>query len=111
MCAAGTALLQRHRILYPRKRTHGRHLALLAAAFAALKIQPPQLFKALGELLKQQRHVLGLLGPQESMLLLWAFARVQYKDPPAELLLLQRATTQVIVLLHLASQFSQSFRS
>lgn len=90
----GASLLQRHRLLQPSKRVHGRHLALLAAAFAALKLHPPQLFQALGELFKQQRYVLGLLGPQESMLLLWAFARVQHMDAPAQLLLIQRAVTQ-----------------
>lgn len=95
MCYAGASLLSRPKILYPRKRSHGQHLALLAAAFAALKLYPPQLFRALGELFKQQKHVLWLLGPQESMLLLWAIAEVQHKDPPAQLLLTQRATTQV----------------
>jgi hypothetical protein len=45
--------------------------------------------------LKQHRQVVKLLGAQESMLLLWALARVGHRDPPAQLALTQRATTQV----------------
>ncbi|KAF6254162.1 hypothetical protein COO60DRAFT_1642574 [Scenedesmus sp. NREL 46B-D3] len=87
--------LLRRRLFQPRRRRQALRLALLAASFAALALHPPQLFQAIGELLKQQRQVLKLLGPTESMLLLWAFGRVGHSDPPAQLLLTQRATTQV----------------
>lgn len=60
---AATHLLQRCPLQFS-KRRHGHQIALLAAAFAALKLYPPQLYKALAEHLKQHRHVLKLLGPQ-----------------------------------------------
>jgi hypothetical protein len=92
--ATATQLLRR-RHYQPRHRRQALRLALLAASFAALKLHPPQLFRAIGELYKQQRQQLKLLGPTESMLLLWAFGRVGHTDAPAQLLLTQRAATQV----------------
>jgi hypothetical protein len=93
--AATATQLLRRRQYQPRHRRQILRLTLLAASFAALKLHPPQLFRAIGELFKQQRQQLKLLGPTESMLLLWAFGRVRHRDAPAQLLLTQRATTQV----------------
>ncbi|KAF8066274.1 RAA3 [Scenedesmus sp. PABB004] len=98
LAVSGAALLRQGGLLAPSRRAHGRALALLAGGFAALRLHPPQLFRALAELLKRQRRVLALLGPEESMLLLWAFGRVGHADPPAQLLLTQRAATQVGML-------------
>jgi len=91
------ARLLRKRDLRLTKRSHGTHITLLAAAYCALKLYPPQLFRSITELLKQQRSVLRLLGPQEAMLLCWSLARLQHCDLPAQLLLTQRAASQVRV--------------
>eukprot|EP00775_Hariotina_reticulata_P005134 gene5134-5374_t len=88
------AKLLRMRDMRLTQRSHGTHIALLAAAYSSLKLYPPQLFRSITELLKQQRSVLKLLGPEEAMLLCWSLAWVQHHDLPAQLLLTQRATTQ-----------------
>jgi hypothetical protein len=108
---AATQLLRRRQI-QPHRRRQALRLALLAASYAALKLHPPQLFTAIGELFKQQRQLLKLLGPTESMLLLWAFGRVGHSDPPAQLLLTQRAATQVgfWLRLHAAVLFISSLQ-
>jgi hypothetical protein len=62
---AATHLLQRCFLQFS-KRKHGQQLALLVGAFAALKLYPPQLFRAVCEHLKQHRQVIKLLGPQVS---------------------------------------------
>lgn len=62
-CRTATHLIQRCPLQFS-KRKHGQQLALLVAAFAALKLYPPQLFRAVCEHLKQHRQVIRLLGPK-----------------------------------------------
>lgn len=63
MTHTATHLLQRCPLKLS-KRRHGQQLALLAAAFAALRLYPPGLYRALGEYIKQHRTVVKLLDPQ-----------------------------------------------
>jgi len=90
------ARLLRKRDLHLTKRSHGTHIALLASAYGALKLYPPQLFRSISELIKQQRSAGA--GSQESMLLCWSLAKLQHHDLPAQLLLTQRAASQVRVM-------------
>jgi hypothetical protein len=61
-----------------RTRRRVSQLAGLAGAFGALRLRPPRLLDAIAEALKQEQvpTPLALLGPWESVMLVWAFGRL-----------------------------------
>lgn len=60
---AGAHLLQRSPLTFS-KRKHGQQIAMLAGAFAALKLYPPQLLGAVCEHIKVHKYIISLLGAQ-----------------------------------------------
>ena len=107
---AGTLLLERGAVKFSTQR-RASQLAGLLSAFAALRLRAPRLLSAATDAAKHQQapSVTALLGPWESVLLVWAVGRLapgqrgalgppsqqQGVDPVLWTLLQDRATTLV----------------
>ena len=81
---AAAQLLERGAVSLGARR-RASQLAGLVGAFAAMRLRPPRLLAAVAEVLKLQQRPspLALLGPWESVVVVWAFGRLGQTEDAA----------------------------